>query len=118
MAARDISFRAVNLSLSESILKKTLIEILRVCATRTGLPLGPSSPGGPLAPAGPAAPGGPASPFSPLSPLGPCSDGGQGRAFITSIPQEGAFLSSKADTEQDGVIKTDKQSEAAERNWI
>lgn len=92
MAARDISFRAVNLSLSESILKKTLIEILRVCATRTGLPLGPSSPGGPLAPAGPAAPGGPASPFSPLSPLGPCSDGGKGGHSLHQFHKRGHFF--------------------------
>lgn len=38
---------------------------------RTGLPLGPSSPGGPLGPGGPAVPAGPDSPFSPRSPLGP-----------------------------------------------
>lgn len=38
---------------------------------RTGLPLGPSSPGGPFGPGGPAEPAGPDSPFSPRSPLGP-----------------------------------------------
>lgn len=41
------------------------------CCSRTGLPLGPSSPGGPRRPAGPAAPGGPVSPFSPVSPFLP-----------------------------------------------